>query len=127
MGYFKSIIIVNILVLISFVPNMTVLLSWLSSGTYGNLVIPLLMENALVIPSWVSGGLAVIPGTFALFSRAYVENIVTLTHSSRAGQRNILLNVWVASLAVYAVLYVISLYHFSMILQDNRCRYISCL
>jgi hypothetical protein len=64
--------IVNLLVLTAYLPNMVVVLSWIATSNSGLLFVPLIYENMFVIPMWIVGTLAVIPGFFAAYADSYV-------------------------------------------------------
>ena len=71
-GYYKSIVLVTVLVAAAFVPNMAIMLSWVSMGSTGLLFVPLIYNNAFVIPAWILGVLAIIPGLVAANYSSYV-------------------------------------------------------
>ena len=71
-GYYKAIVLVTVLVAVAFVPNMALMLSWVSMGSTGLLFVPLIYNNAFVVPSWILGVLALIPGLVAANYSSYV-------------------------------------------------------
>jgi len=81
LGYYKSFMIVNVMVLLAYIPNMAVMLSWISSAGSGLLFVPLVYENAFVVPMWIVGTLAVIPGYIAAYSDGYVSHFIVNTFS----------------------------------------------
>jgi len=89
-GYFKSFMIINFLVLVAFVPIMCVLLSWVMIGNQGVIFIPFILRNVFMIPCWILGACALIPG----FLAAYTES---------DSQRNATLNVWAIVVGAFAI------------------------
>ena len=72
MGYFYSIVLINVLIGLAFIPNMVVMLSWIASAGYGLVFVPMLYENMFVIPMWALGIIALAPGWLAAYAPKYV-------------------------------------------------------
>ena len=73
---------VNLLVMTAFLPNMAVVLSWIATGNTGLLFVPLVYENMFVIPMWIVGVLAVIPGFVAAYADSYVSHFFQMSSHS---------------------------------------------
>ena len=63
---------VCVMVLLAWLPNAIVMLSWIQSGGAGLVFIPMVYNNAFIIPSWILGTLSLIPGLLAAYSASYV-------------------------------------------------------
>jgi len=77
LGYRQSTMLLIGILLLAFLPNMILMLSWVGYGTVGDFVVPILIGNPYVIPAWVLGGLAAIPGIMVLFANSHGKRVIT--------------------------------------------------
>lgn len=100
--------IVNLLVVMAFLPLMILMLTWLTTaGGASALLYPIVLGNAFNVPWWVVGFVALIPGTMAAYTSRYDRLIFRYAISVFShGKRVVLMNVWVMSLLLFSLLYV---------------------
>jgi hypothetical protein len=98
--------IVNLLVVMAFLPLMILMLTWITAaGGASSLLYPIVLGNAFNVPWWVVGFVALIPGTMAAYSSKY-ETIIFRSICFSHGKRVLFMNVWVISLSLFTLLYV---------------------
>jgi hypothetical protein len=73
LGYFKAVLLTNVIVLLAFLPNMIMLVSWIATASiYSFAFYPMLYTNMWFIPAWLMGTFAFIVGLFSVYSPSYV-------------------------------------------------------
>lgn len=102
MGYYYSIVLINVLVALAFVPNMAVMLSWIMMGSTGLMFIPMVYNNMFVVPMWALGFLALLPGFLAVYATKYVVNMFIGYMHFRNAKRVGIMNAWVVILVIFA-------------------------